>query len=261
MTTKLILKRTLGKVARLRPTAAQRKLILLYHSIGESPWATPENDFRAQMEWLSRSAKIVSLPQLLEDSFDDPFQVSITFDDGYASLRDLALPVLQDCGAVATVFINAGLLAENVRNPSDASLGHYPEDWFLSWEDVRALAAAGWTIGSHGVEHLDLTRAAPDVVNKQLRASKQMIGANLSQPCSYFAYTWGRHVKSLREAVAAAGYNYALSCEHEPLSEGFDRWAVPRINISNDYSLEDFAALAVGDWDYLGWFQKMRARR
>jgi hypothetical protein len=56
-------------------------------------------------------------------------------------------------------------------------------------------------------------------------------------------------------------YQYALSCEHAPLHEGFDRWAVPRLNISKDYSLDDFAAVVAGDWDYLSWVQKLQARQ
>ena len=265
MATKIILKRALGKAARLRRAAAQRKLILLYHSVGDSPWASSENDFRLQMQWLSQRAKLVSLPQLLENKFtevsDDLLQVSITFDDGYASLRDNALPILRDLGAVASVFINTGCLADKARNPSDASLGHYPHELFLSWRDVEDLATAGWTIGSHGVDHLDLTTVASASADAQLRESKTMIESRISPSRPYFAYTWGRHNSALRHAVEEAGYRYALSCAHAPLHEGFDQWAVPRLNISKDYSLDDFAAVIAGDWDYLGWVQKLQARQ
>jgi peptidoglycan/xylan/chitin deacetylase (PgdA/CDA1 family) len=261
MAAKILLKRALGQVARLRPAAAQRKLILLYHSVGASPWAMPEAEFLLQMRWLGQNVKLVSLPQLLEDEFDDPLQAAITFDDGYASLRDKALPVLRELGAVASVFINTGCIADQARNPSDPDLGHYPEEAFLSWRDVEELAAAGWTIGSHGVDHLDLTAVSPASADAQLRASKRTIETRIEPADLYFAYPWGRHNSASRHAVARAGYQCALSCEHAPVHEGFDRWAVPRVNISKDYSLNDFAAVVAGDWDYLGWAQKLKVRK
>lgn len=261
MAAKIMLKRALGKVARLRPAAARRKLILLYHSVGDTPWASSENDFRLQMQWLGQRAKLVSLRQLFEDDFDHPLQVSITFDDGYASLRDKVLPILRDLGSDASVFINTGCIADKSRSPSDAALGHYPQDLFLSWRDVEDLAAAGWMIGSHGVDHLDLTAASAACADAQLRASKTMIESRINPSPLYFAYTWGRHNIALRRAVAKAGYQAAFSCDHAPVREGFDRWAIPRLNISKDYSLDDFAALVAGDWDYLGWVQKLQARQ
>jgi peptidoglycan/xylan/chitin deacetylase (PgdA/CDA1 family) len=206
MAAKILLKRALGKCARLRRATAQRKLILLYHSVGDSPWATSEKDFRLQMLWLGQNAKLLSLPQLLEndaDNFsDDLLQVSITFDDGYASLRDKALPILRDLGAVASVFINTGCIADKTRVTSEETLGHYPQEYFLSWQDVAELEASSWTIGSHGVDHLDLTSVSSASVHTQLHASKTMIESRISASCVYFAYTWGRHNVALRHAVA-----------------------------------------------------------
>lgn len=256
MAVKIMLKRALGGVARLRPAPARRKLILLYHSIGERPWATPQADFAAQMRWLSHTARVVSLPQLLDGDFDDPWQAAITFDDGYASLRDKALPILRDLGAVASVFITTGCIAERARTPSDPKLGHYPDETFLSWRDVEDLAAAGWTIGSHGVDHVDLT-AASTATDAQLLASRRAIETRINPAKLYFAYPWGRHDFAARRAVQGAGYQCALSCEHAPLEAGFDPWAAPRINIQRDYSLNDFAAAVAGDWDYLGWAQRL----
>ncbi len=261
MATKILFKRALGQVARLRPAAARRQLILLYHSVGASPWATPEADFLQQMHWLGQNAKLASLPQLLESDLDDPLLVAITFDDGYASLRDKALPVLRDLGAVASVFITTGRIADQTRNPSDPVLGHYPEEVFLSWRDVEDLAVAGWTIGSHGVDHIDLTAASAAAADAQLRVSKRVIETRFEPADFTYAYPWGRHNSASRQAVAQAGYRYALSCEHAPVRDGFDRWAVPRINISKDYSLNDFAAVVAGDWDYLGWAGKLKVRK
>ncbi|WP_026607890.1 polysaccharide deacetylase family protein [Methylocapsa acidiphila] len=268
MATKILLKRALGPTlgrtlntaARLQPGARRRKLILLYHSVGGGPWATPEAAFRRQMSWLADHAKIVSLPQLLEDRLDHPFQAAVTFDDGYASLRDKALPILRDVGATASVFLNTGCLADQSRNPSDLALGHYPQEFFLSWRDIETLASEAWTIGAHGVDHIDLSAASAASIEAQLCGSKAAIESRIG-PAEFFAYPWGRHNEATRRAAKQAGYRFALSCDHGPVGQGFDPWAAPRVNIANDYSLSDFAAVATGDWDYLGWVHKWGRRK
>jgi peptidoglycan/xylan/chitin deacetylase (PgdA/CDA1 family) len=255
------LKRALGRMARARRVRPIRKLVLLYHSVGSGPWAIPEETFASQLRWLSQAAELSPLERLIEDDGTESLQVAITFDDGYASLRDTALPILRDVGAVATVFLNTGQIGEcEVRGASDPSLGYYPKEHFLSHRDVLALAAAGWSIGSHGVGHIDLTRAAGDQTREELHRSRRAIEALLSVPCTLFAYTWGRHDQELRDMVAKAGYRYAFSGHHGPLHPDSDCWALPRINVAREYTLSDFHAIVRGDWDYVGWIQSMKAR-
>jgi peptidoglycan/xylan/chitin deacetylase (PgdA/CDA1 family) len=211
------------------------------------------------MKWLSKAARLMSLEQLLGGDLEDPLQVAITFDDGYASVHDVALPILKDVGTVATVFPNTGIIAEGGRNSSDAALGYYPNESFLSWRDVEGLATERWSVGSHGVGHLDLAAACEETASRELTASKKMIENVISVPCMLFAYTWGKHTPCLRRLVAEAGYRYAFSGRHEPLQADGDPFTVPRINISNDYTMSDFKAVISGDWDYLGWIQRMKA--
>jgi len=258
MTTKVALKRILSKVGRLRQPSIKRKIALIYHSLGESQWAVSERMFRAQMEWLRASVKLVSLCELLEEDLDDALQVAITFDDGYASLHDSAASVLYDVKTTATVFLTTGCIDEISRNFTNASKGHYPQERFLSWRDVDELVAAGWMVGSHGMDHIDLTEATPEVARNQLGASKRLIEQRLSRLCEYFAYTWGHHNINLEDLVRNAGYRYAFSGHHAPILPGSNHLAVPRINVSNEYTMADFQSIIRGDWDYLGWIQKMK---
>ena len=91
----------------------------MYHRIADEsfdPWGlavSPQN-FEEQVRWLAGNRTILSLSEfaklhrgrsLPEDA------VAITFDDGYASVIEEALPVLEDARASATVFIPADLVA------------------------------------------------------------------------------------------------------------------------------------------------------
>jgi peptidoglycan/xylan/chitin deacetylase (PgdA/CDA1 family) len=254
---KIRLKRTLGRLYARYPQPRQRRIVLLYHALGSSPFALEETAFRAQMEWLASVADIVPLSRLLVDSSLTSLQAAITFDDGYASLHTGALPVLR--GACVSAFLNTGWIGTHARKASDPTLGHYPNESFLLWREVEDLAAAGWDIGSHGVDHLDLTQQPDGVVRAQLHESRARIEEVLSACSPVFSYTWGRHTPHLRRMVAEAGYTYAVAGVHGAVTAHSDPMAIPRIDIANTYTLDDFKAIVRGDWDYLAWLQRARA--
>lgn len=259
---RLLLKRGLGRISsRLKALKTPRKVILLYHSVGTGPWAISEHNFRLQMEWLCRTGTLISLDRLLTGNLSDALQVSITFDDGYACLHDFVLPILSKLGVVATVFVNVGRIGANgERNPSDPNLGYYPGECFLSSEDLRHLVRKGWSVGSHGVGHLDLTAVSEHTARQELAELKRMIENMLSASCTMFAYTWGRHNVVIRRLLAETGYRYAFSGHHASLGSVCDATAVPRMNIASEYTASDFKSIVVGNWDYLGWIQRMKGK-
>jgi len=235
-----------------------RKVILLYHALGEQPPAVARQDFRRQLQWLAEHARVLSLPQLLEAPAHG-LQVALTFDDGYASLYQEVAPLLLEYGMVATVYLNTAHVQEARREASDPASGHYPAQEFLMWPEVELLAAAGWDIGSHGVHHADLVQATPDLAAIELRDSRLQIEQRLQRPCEHFAYTWGRFNTRLQQQVREAGYLSAASALHGPLLDRSDRFALPRIDVRSDYTVEDFAAVVTGQWDWLRLKQRLQA--
>ncbi len=239
------------------PVAKPRKVILLYHTLGPAAPAVSVARFREQLEWLSANANLVTLDTLLTTTAGAALEVAFSFDDGYASLHDEVAPLLQQFGAIATVYLNSACIGESARQASDPGLGHYPDEQFLIWPEVQALAAAGWCIGSHGVEHLDLTAVTATVAAQQLAASKQEIAGRVGRDCRHFAYSWGRFSPQLQQQVKAAGYGSAASGLHGALRTDSDRYALPRIDIRADYELRDFISAVSGQWDYLGYKQRL----
>jgi len=216
--------------------------------------------FHAQIAWLAQQARIMSLDELLLAPEGDDLQVAISFDDGYASLHDSVAPILEKYGATATVYLNTGWIGETVRRTSDVTQGHYPNEYFLTWQEVKVLVGAGWTVGSHGVEHLDLTRQEAAVVERELVDSKHEIEVRLERPCRHFAYTWGRFTPQLQRAVRDAGYADAVSGLHGHISQNSDPYALPRIDVRAEYELRDFVDVVTGRWDYLGLKQRLMRR-
>lgn len=239
---------------------SDRKVILLYHSVGLKAPALVEERFRCQMDWLATHSRIVPLSFLLDPAPAAGLQVAVSFDDGYASVHDVAAPILQSLGAAGTVYVNTGRIGGSTRHASDACLGHYPDEEFMLWDEIAALHRAGWIIGSHGVEHLDLSATPAAAAERELRDSKAQLEARLGVPCDHFAYTWGRYKMPLQGLVKQAGYASAASGLHGPVTRSSDRYALPRIDVRAQYELTDFIAVVTGAWDYLGVKQRMLRR-
>jgi peptidoglycan/xylan/chitin deacetylase (PgdA/CDA1 family) len=252
-------KRRLGRLLTLmRARDEQKKLVLLYHAIGDGPWAIKKHCFAKQVGLLHRAAAILPLCELIARPAPAGVALSLTFDDGYACIRDNAHQILADFGHTAAVFLNTGEMGGEERPPSREECGYYPGERFFTWRDVEILVSAGWGIGSHGVGHVDLTVASAETRRDELSISKQAIEERTGAACNVFAYTWGRHNGRVRDAVRCSGYRYALAGGHSALNLPSDRFAIPRMNVAKEYTLDDLAAIVRGDWDYLGWIARAR---
>lgn len=97
-----------------------RLTIITYHRILECEDLLLETEpdlatFRWQMEVLATNFNVLPLydaVQALRNGTLPPRAVCISFDDGYRSTHDLALPVLQEYGLPATVFVTSAYLGE-----------------------------------------------------------------------------------------------------------------------------------------------------
>jgi peptidoglycan/xylan/chitin deacetylase (PgdA/CDA1 family) len=97
---------------RFRRVQNPKFVILCYHGIGESgnplSPAPSRESFDAQMRFLSRHYRIVSLEEAcrdLHDSSNVEPGIAITFDDGYRSAYTVAFPILQKYRLPATIYL------------------------------------------------------------------------------------------------------------------------------------------------------------
>jgi peptidoglycan/xylan/chitin deacetylase (PgdA/CDA1 family) len=189
-------------------------------------------DFAAQMAFLAqRGYHTVNLDQLGTPEAADGKAVIITFDDGYADAYSQAFPVLQKNGFKGTFYLITGL----VGRPN-----------YLTWDQARALAAAGQTIGSHTVTHPDLRTLGAAPLAAQLKDSRAQLEREVGRDVADFCYPAGKYNDAVEAAVAAAGYKTAVTVQPGFAAAGDDRLALARVRISGGMALAGFAA-AVGE--------------
>jgi len=76
----------------------------------------------------------------------------------------------------------------------------------LTWDDVRALVAAGMEVGSHSLSHRVLSHLPEAELTRELRGSKSLLETRLGAKVVSLAYPAGGVRPHVRRAAAAAGY-------------------------------------------------------
>jgi peptidoglycan/xylan/chitin deacetylase (PgdA/CDA1 family) len=210
----------------------------MYHSVddcSDDPYritVTPERLDR-QLAWLSkRGLRGVSVAELLAARARGEGRdlVGLTFDDGYADFLTGALPVLRRHSCTATLFVLPGRLGgDNAWDP----LG--PRKPLLTADGIRRAAAEGVEIGSHGMTHLDLTRADDLTLKRETVDSRAALAELLGTEAAGFCYPYGTIDRRAMDAVRDAGYAYACAIDPGPLN---GLLALPRVHIGqNDTSV------------------------
>ncbi|MGE5174774.1 MAG: polysaccharide deacetylase family protein [Hyphomicrobiales bacterium] len=155
-----------------------------------------------------------------------PGSATLTVDDGYASNILCLAPLLRELGVPWTVFVLVRTLGRS--NRWDLGwVGH--RERHLSAEDVRALAAEGVTIGSHGLEHRDFTRLDDRALEATLDESRARLAELAGRPVDAVSYPWGRVDARVARAAARAGYRLGFALRPpRGLPEELRALALPR---------------------------------
>jgi peptidoglycan/xylan/chitin deacetylase (PgdA/CDA1 family) len=233
-----------------------RIAVLGYHKVGPPPptgWETwfyvPEATFAEQLAALrSGGWQPVDLATFLR-GLTEPEGLPersalITFDDGYGSVLDVALPWLERFGYPAVLFMPTDFVGRT--NLFD--LEGEPEEQLCDWDDLRELVRRGVAVQSHGVSHRAFSELSPAERGSELERSKAALEDGLGQPVELFAYPYGDDAGAppdLREAFARAGYRAACRYGGGPFSvPASDPYRLERVAMGPDSDVA--AALELG---------------
>jgi len=219
--------------------------ILGYHKIGPPPegWASwfyvPESTFAAQLRTLRDDGfELIDLWRFLR-GLADPATLParsalLTFDDGYRSMRTIALPLLQRFDAPAVIFVPA----DHVGGRNIFDCGIEPEEEICDWDDLRVLTAAGVAIQSHAASHTRLSELSPELRAAEIVRSKTILEDRLGEAVETIAFPYGDPGPDGGMQLAACGYRAAFLYGGGPLPlPAADPYRLPRIAMGPDTNL------------------------
>jgi peptidoglycan/xylan/chitin deacetylase (PgdA/CDA1 family) len=104
-----------------------------------------------------------------------------------------------------------------------------PRFGLMTAEQVRAVDAAGFEIGSHTMSHVRLAGATQDTLAAEIAGSRRVLQEVLQTEVAGFCYPYGSYDDAAADAVQAAGYDHA--CVTGDYVPG-DRFTLPRCYVS-----------------------------
>jgi peptidoglycan/xylan/chitin deacetylase (PgdA/CDA1 family) len=204
--------------------------VLMYHVINPPPAGAPfpglyvpSDEFAAQMEALKAAGWHAVTMDQLEAYWKRGVPlgpgkpVVLTFDNGYASQYENALPTLKRLGWVGN---------ENIQLS-----GLPPSQGGLTDAQVRGLIAAGWELDTQGISHADLITLDAAQLKYQVATARQTLQKRYGVPVNWFCYPSGHYNATVIAAVKAAGFVGSTTVIPGWATPSEDPYRLPRLRV------------------------------
>jgi peptidoglycan/xylan/chitin deacetylase (PgdA/CDA1 family) len=125
----------------------------------------------------------------IADAQLDKGRISVTFDDGWQSIADHALPLLDQYKIPTTQYIISEASSKSV-------------DQYMNIDTLKQMQKNGHEIGSHTLTHCDQTKLSPTKILNNARDSKTALEAEGLSPIESYAYPYGRYDNTTQPLVS-----------------------------------------------------------
>ncbi len=238
-----------------KQTTKCRVPILLYHSISSQPsprfrkFTISPGLFAEHMLYLKQHDYTpITVTQLAKAIAKTepalPLQpVILTFDDGFADFYTEALPVLNQYGFPATLYIPTSFVGAANRWLKRNGEAARP---MLDWDQLAEISDSGIECGAHSHTHPQLDTLRETCARDEIIRCKTILEEKLGREVASFAYPYGFYTAAVRQMVHRAGYSSACAVRYASSSLADDPFALARFPITSDTKVDDFAALVTG---------------
>ena len=201
--------------------------ILEYHMVKdevseeEYEYAVPVAELREQLDYLQaegyHTITLLEYMKAKKGKFTLPEKpVVLTFDDGYADNYTTLLPMLEERGMKAVVF----MVTNDIGRPG-----------YLTWDQLRDMEKRGIELGSHTANHQPLTTLDAQMRTDELKLSKLLMEWNGLKTVFAFSYPNGAYDEELPKLLQENEYLAAVTGEAGLNTMKTDPYLLHRINI------------------------------
>ena len=223
--------------------------VLMYHALesdncpcgsddpGELVYVVNVDEFKKQINYLYENGykTITSLDILANDSLPEK-PIMIGFDDGHESNYTMAMPILNEYGFKAEIYITTGWIGSP----------HY-----LASEQIIALYKNGMVIGSHGETHRLFNDLSEAEIIEELVNSKSALESIIGEKIVIFAAPGGRYNEMTLRCLKDLNYKVAYTSDIGVINEKTDKYKIPRIAIKKNTTMDEFKKIAAIDKGYI----------
>ncbi len=198
-------------------------VVLYYHAIPAAQRAR----FAGQMDCLLHHAR--PIPAEYERPLEPgKHYAAVTFDDGFISVIENAIPELLARGIPSTIFIPTGSLGGPplwVKNGTAAK-----KETVVSEERLKQFARGPLiAIGSHTVSHPNLPGEHPAKIRAELEESKSTLERILGTSVPLLSFPHGAYTQSILDIARETGYRRVFTIEPTLAFGNSDRFVTGRV--------------------------------
>jgi len=161
---------------------------------------TPPQVFENQIVTLKNAGYKFIKPNQIDEFYNDTSNqkfVVLSFDDGYESFFTQTYPILKKHQVPAVNYLISGFTG---------NLNH------MKYGQIQTLVSDNLVeIGSHTLNHSDLTSLTPEQAKYQIQESKNYFEKNFNITITSFCYPYGFYNNSLFPFLEEAGYKTAVT--------------------------------------------------
>ncbi|MCP5180655.1 MAG: polysaccharide deacetylase family protein [Pseudomonadales bacterium] len=227
----------------ISPHGIQTVQILCYHRFSlrasSEPMTVSAADFEAQMAYLVnngyRVIRLAELAGFMEGGTLFPERlVVITIDDGFASVAEVAAPILAKYGLPATLFVYPEFIGGGLA---------------LSWDALKALADSGlFDVQSHSTSHTSHARRPQESdeayrqrLDREIDTASRSLAGHLGRAPSVYAYPYGDTSTDTIHALQARQYRFGVTVRRGGTAAFSHPFTLRRTMIYGHDSLAQFA--------------------
>jgi len=228
----------------IRKKSPATLVVLTYHAITSNQ----RLNFVRQMDMLKKYHLIFSDTRI--DLNAGRHYVAVTFDDGFESVVENALPELVKRGIPATLFIPSGHLGQRPGWITNLNNTNFNES-VMSPGRLQSIQSDLLKIGSHSVTHRSLTQLQEQETMKELVDSKMKLETLLHDKITSFSFPYGAYNTTVLKLAKKAGYT-SVFCSWPifPLSR-MNGFLIGRTPASPDDTALEFRLKIMGAYQWL----------
>lgn len=229
-------------------------VVLYYHAVKPHQ----RRRFAAQMDELLKRASPVAAGSL-QAIPEKGRSVAVTFDDGFRSVLENAVPELAKRGIPFTIFVPSGCLGERPSWVRDSAHSSWDER-VLSARELRALAGMPLaTLGSHSVTHPNLTELDAARAQQELSDSRAQLEAAAGVTVDVFSFPHGAYTAALVDQARHAGYRFVFTIDPTTVGGNSDLFSVGRVVADPDDWPIEFRLKIAGAYRWRHYVHRNRA--
>ncbi len=226
--------------------------VIYYHDIvekgkGNSYQKVEIQKFEEQMKYLSDNG----YKTLLFEDLDKPLKsksVLVTFDDGFKTVYNRAVPVMRKYGIKGNVFLPTKYVEEG-------------DEHFMTWDMLKELCGKNeFSVAAHTHTHKDIRTLDRAAMAKETEQNNSLIYDRLGIKAEGFCMPYGKYdSKSIKLLKELGKYKYIYTSLFGSVSsKNLTDRLLPRIGISNNDTIEIFEQKLNGKLNWKGYLQKVR---